>query len=66
MCTDFLQGYALYLLTKSGLPQPWSVEEVKAHLKGVKEEWANPNYHIYTLSRRIWCQKPFNTEKPRA
>ena len=36
------------------------MEEVDAHLKGVREEWANKKYHIFTDSRRVWAQKPYD------
>lgn len=55
-----LEGYAMQLLTHFGLPEPWSPDEVKAHLQGMLEEWANKKYHMYSLSRRIWCQKPYD------
>lgn len=45
-----LDGYARYLLTKFGLPEPWSIEEVQVYVAKVRAEINNPRYHIYHRS----------------
>ena len=47
-----------FILTKYGLPQPWSPEEVQALLAKARSEYNNNKYHIYFEFRRVWGQKP--------
>ena len=47
------------MLTTSGEPKPWSVEEVNVWLKKVRKEIDNPGYHCYQKARRVWARKPF-------
>ncbi|KAJ9481669.1 hypothetical protein VN97_g11799 [Penicillium thymicola] len=53
-----MDGYATYLLTKFGLPEPWSLERVQVFVAKARAEINNPKYHIYHVSRRIWARKP--------
>ena len=52
-----MEGYAMYLLTKYGDPQPWSAEEVQVFLAGVRKE-LEQGYHCYLIFKRVWGQKP--------
>lgn len=42
-----LEGWAMWLLTKHGLPQPWSSEEVLVYVANVRNEIVRPNLHCY-------------------
>ena len=42
-----LEGWAMYLLTKYGLPTPWSAEEVQVYVAKVRNEISNPSLHCY-------------------
>ena len=57
-----LEGYSLYLLTKFGSPTPWSAEEVQVYLSKLRAEVEDRRVHAYYLKRRVWGQKPKNTE----
>ncbi|CAI7670279.1 unnamed protein product [Penicillium manginii] len=57
-----MDGYATYLLTKFGLPEPWSIEEVQVFVAKARAEIHNPKYHIYHFSRRIWARRPTEEE----
>ena len=52
--------YALFILTKFGLPQPWSPQQVKVYLEKIQEEMNTPGVHAYNSYKRVWAQKPFN------
>lgn len=45
-----MEGWAMYLLTKFGLPQPWSKEEVQVYVAKARAEVQNPRHHIYILA----------------
>lgn len=40
-----LEGYGMYLLTKFGVPKPWSKDEVQVWLAQIRNELRNTNYH---------------------
>jgi hypothetical protein len=42
-----LEGWAMWLLTKHGLPTPWSPEEVQVYVAKVRNEMSNPSLHCY-------------------
>lgn len=58
-----IEGWCMYLLTKWGLPKPWTVEEVQVWLSKVRNE-VNKGYPIYNKYTRVWAQKPFD-EQPK-
>ena len=45
-----MDGWAMYLLTKFGLPQPWSKEEVQVYVAKARAEVQNPRHHLYILA----------------
>lgn len=45
--TSGLEGYAMWLLTKFGAPEPWTKEEVHVFLASVRKELLDPNIHAY-------------------
>lgn len=53
------EGWAMWLLTKHGSPEPWPVEKVGDYIEKIKGELAR-GYHIYQKSRRVWAQKPLD------
>ncbi|KAJ5457507.1 hypothetical protein N7475_008895 [Penicillium sp. IBT 31633x] len=53
-----MEGWGLYLLTKWGLPTPWTKEEVQVLLAKVRKEVQNPHYHIWQHATRVWGRKP--------
>lgn len=53
-----LDGWAMFLLTRFGAPQPWDANEVRIYVAKVRGELKNPRWHIYHLTRRVWAQKP--------
>lgn len=57
-----LEGYAMFTLTKFGDPQPWSPDEVLVYVAKVRKEMVSGGFHSYFRMRRIWAQKPFDTE----
>lgn len=42
-----MDGYAMFLLTKFGLPTPWSMEEVQIYTAKLRKELSNSRFHIY-------------------
>lgn len=42
-----LEGYAMWLLTKFGAPEPWTKDEVQVYLAGVRKELTDPKIHGY-------------------
>ena len=42
-----LDGWAMWLLTKYGAPEPWSADEVRVYVAKVREELRDPKLHIY-------------------
>lgn len=49
-----MEGYGMYLLTKFGLPEPWSPEQVQVYLAKVRKEINTGGYHTYFIFRRVW------------
>lgn len=45
--TSGLEGYAMWLLTKFGAPEPWTKEEVYVFLARVRKELSDPSIHAY-------------------
>ena len=52
-----------FLLTHFGKPTPWTPEEVLVYMAKARNDLNNPKYHIYQRFRRVWAQKPNETEK---
>lgn len=46
-----IEGWSLYLLTKFGEPEPWSLEEAKVLVAKIKND-IDAGYHIYQKARR--------------
>jgi hypothetical protein len=44
--TSGMEGWAMYLLTKYGLPQPWTKEEVQVLMAKSRTEIQNPKIHF--------------------
>lgn len=42
-----LEGWAMWLLTHFGEPEPWTKEEVQVYLAKVRKELSNPHIHAY-------------------
>jgi hypothetical protein len=42
-----MEGWAMWLLTKFGEPEPWSHDEVIVYVAKLRAELKNPKYHIY-------------------
>ncbi|KAJ5358162.1 hypothetical protein N7541_005320 [Penicillium brevicompactum] len=57
-----LEGYGMYLLTKFGVPKPWSKDEVQVWLAQIRNELRNTNYHTCHRVKRVWARKPFVDE----
>ncbi|CAG8304727.1 unnamed protein product [Penicillium nalgiovense] len=53
-----LEGWAMWLLTKFGEPEPWTKEEVQVYLARVRAELKDPHVHRYGYGRRVWARKP--------
>ncbi|CAG8891401.1 unnamed protein product [Penicillium nalgiovense] len=60
--TAGMEGWGLYLLTKFGLPRPWTKEEVLVLLARVRKEWQDPHVHMWQYARRVWGRKPTQEE----
>lgn len=41
---------------------PWSKEQADVFIAQVKEELHNKKWHGYTISKRIWAQKPLEAK----
>lgn len=50
--------YGIFLVTKFGIPEPWSAEYVQSLLTQVKIEIHNKKIHGYTLIEIICSRKP--------
>ncbi|KAJ6183622.1 hypothetical protein N7519_004923 [Penicillium mononematosum] len=57
-----LEGWAMWLLTKFGEPEPWTKEEVQVYLARVRAELKDPHVHRYGYGRRVWARKPTEEE----
>ncbi|KAJ5264666.1 hypothetical protein N7505_007459 [Penicillium chrysogenum] len=53
-----LEGWAMWLLTHFGEPEPWMKEEVQVFLAEVRVELKNPHIHAYEPANRVWARKP--------
>jgi len=42
-----LEGWAMWLLTKYGVPEPWSADEVRVYVALVRQELKNRKLHIW-------------------
>ena len=58
-----LEGYAMHLFTKYGVPTPWTKEEVHVYVAQIRKELTNARHHSYQRARRVWARKPFPDEK---
>lgn len=58
-----MQGYAMFLLTHFGSPKPWSQEKVELYLMQVRQELSDKNRHAYSRLKRVWAQKPVDTNE---
>ncbi|CAG8358637.1 unnamed protein product [Penicillium salamii] len=57
-----LEGWAMWLLTHYGEPEPWTKEEVQVYLAKVRTELKNPHIHAYEPATRVWARKPTEEE----
>lgn len=55
-----MEGYALYLLTNYGEPEPWTVEQVQVYLSQVRKAIDDKRIHKYAIYKRVWAQKPLD------
>lgn len=53
-----LEGWAMWLLTRHGAPQPWSADEVRVYVARVRQELERGGMHIWHYTRRVWAQRP--------
>ncbi|KAJ6060259.1 hypothetical protein N7499_012293 [Penicillium canescens] len=53
-----LEGWAMWLLTHFGEPEPWTKEEVQVFLAKVRIELKDPYIHAYNPAHRVWARKP--------
>lgn len=51
---------ARFIQTRFGLPQPWSPEEVQAHLAQARKELGS-GWHTYLKLQRVWVSFPLFT-----
>lgn len=58
-----MEGWAMFFLTKYGLPEPWSNEEVQVLLAKTRTEIQDPRVHVYQVARRVWARKPLPNEE---
>lgn len=56
----------MFLLTHFGEPTPWSPEEVQVYVAKYRNELRDSSIHGYNRMRRVWAQKPYDTEKEAA
>lgn len=55
-----LEGYAMFLLTHFGSPEPWTPEQVQELCKAMRRDLDDRKIHSYHLQRRVWAQKPLD------
>ncbi|KXG51842.1 uncharacterized protein PGRI_092350 [Penicillium griseofulvum] len=60
--TAGMEGWGMYLLTKFGVPTPWTKEEVHVLLARVRKELQDPHIHMWQYARRVWGRKPTEEE----
>lgn len=48
-----MEGYALYLLTHIGDPEPMTADEVKGYLAVIRSELEEKHWHKYIFNRRV-------------
>lgn len=44
------------------MPKPWSPEEVQIYLAKIRKEMNDPTIHSYLIVKRVWAQKPVDTD----
>ena len=42
-----MEGWAMFLLTKYGVPRPWQKEEVQVLVAKIRQELQTPSIHVY-------------------
>jgi hypothetical protein len=42
-----MEGWAMFMLTKWGIPKPWTREEVLVLLAKVRKELKDPHLHMF-------------------
>ncbi|KAJ5586596.1 hypothetical protein N7450_006383 [Penicillium hetheringtonii] len=57
-----MEGWAMFFLTKYGVPEPWTTDEVQVLMAKVRKEIYNPQHHFYQVARRAWGRKPTEEE----
>lgn len=57
-----MEGYALFLLTTFGEPEPWSPQHLQVLFAMVRNEMQAPGVYAYSYKRKVWAQKPHDTE----
>jgi hypothetical protein len=57
-----LEGWAMWLLTHFGEPEPWTKDEVQVFLAKVRVELKDPYIHAYNPAKRVWARKPIKEE----
>ncbi|KAE8146283.1 S-adenosyl-L-methionine-dependent methyltransferase [Aspergillus avenaceus] len=53
-----LEGWAMWLLTHFGEPEPWTKKQVHEYLSKVRMELKDPHIHCYEPATRVWARKP--------
>lgn len=51
----------IWLLTKYGEPEPWTQQQVSDYLAKLSHD-LDAGYHVYYKARRVWAQKPYDSE----
>lgn len=45
-----MEGWAMFFLTKYGVPEPWTTDEVQVLMAKVRKEIYNPQHHFYQVA----------------
>ncbi|KAJ5100051.1 hypothetical protein N7532_007052 [Penicillium argentinense] len=56
--TSGMEGWAMFFLTKYGVPKPWTNDEAQILMAKVRKEIFNSRHHFYQVAKRVWARKP--------
>jgi hypothetical protein len=57
-----MEGWAMYHLTRWGVPSPWTKDEVHVLVAKVRAELNDPRLHMWQRARRVWGRRATDEE----
>jgi hypothetical protein len=57
-----MEGWALYFLTRWGVPTPWTKDEIQVLIAKARVELNDPKLHMWQRARRVWGRRATEEE----